>query len=72
MARSVAPLLGIKTRNVVGSHLIYKDGVSVGDNHAYEIFDKEWATLPQPGKPLFFHYWLNSNKWRWGWKVRAR
>ncbi len=72
MARAVAPLLGIKIKNAVGSHLIYKTvddkRVSTGVNHAYEIFDKEWNSKPQPGKALSFHYWLNANKSRWGWK----
>lgn len=72
LARAVTPHLGIKLENAVGSHLIYKmvkgKKVSTGVNHAYEIFDKEWNTKPQPGKSLSFHYWLNTNKWRWGWK----
>lgn len=71
LAQGIEHLLGIKTRNVVGSHLIYKrkgrDMVSTGVNHAYEIFDKDWHSKPQPGKSLSFHYWLNANKWRWGW-----
>jgi hypothetical protein len=72
LARAVTPHLGIKFENAVGSHLLYKrvngKRVSTGVNHAYEIFDKEWNSKPQPGKSLSFHYWLNTNKWRWGWK----
>lgn len=71
LAQGIEHLLGIKTRNVVGSHLIYKrkgrNMVSTGVNHAYEIFDKDWHSKPQPGKSLSFHYWLNASKWRWGW-----
>lgn len=69
LARAITPLLGIKPRNIVGSHLIYKDGVATGVNHSYELFNKDWTTRPQPGKSLSFHYWLNANKWRWRWKA---
>jgi hypothetical protein len=68
LARAVAPILGIKPKNAVGSHLMYdKNGISTGVNHAYEIFDHVWGGRPQPGKPLSFHYWMNANKDRWHW-----
>lgn len=68
LARAVAPILGIKPMNAVGSHLVYdKNGVSTGVNHAYEIFDHVWGGRPQPGKPLSVHYYMNSNKERWHW-----
>jgi hypothetical protein len=69
LAIAVSNLLGIKPENVVGSHLIYgEDGRATGVNHSYEVFDEDWETRPQPGKPLSFHYWAHVNRGRWGWK----
>ncbi len=67
LAGAAAPLLGIKPENVVGSHLIYDGETSTGENHSYEVFAEEWARRPQPGKPLSFHYWMHTNRKRWGW-----
>ncbi len=68
LAIAVAPLLGIKPGNVVGSNLVYgEDGKAVGVNHSYELFDEDWVSRPQPGKPLSFHYWVHTNRGRWGW-----
>jgi hypothetical protein len=68
LAMAVSPLLGIKPENVVGSNLIYgSDGRSEGVDHAYELFDKKWNDRPQPGKPLSFHFWVHTNRARWGW-----
>ncbi|CAN5579667.1 hypothetical protein BH11CYA1_BH11CYA1_48980 [soil metagenome] len=68
LAIAVAPELGVKPENVVGSHLIYdKAGVSTGVNHSYEVGGDEWHSKPQPGKPLSFHYWLHVNRARFGW-----
>ncbi|MBI4375983.1 MAG: hypothetical protein HY549_05995 [Elusimicrobia bacterium] len=66
---AVAPLLGLKPSNVVGSYLIYgEDGRAKGEQHAYDVSDRKWLERPNPGKALSFHYWLNKNKRRWGWK----
>ena len=68
LAIAVAPVLGVKPENVVGSHLIYdKSGMSTGVNHSYEVGGDEWHSKPQPGKPLSFHYWLHVNRARFGW-----
>lgn len=68
LAIAVAPVLGVKPENVVGSHLIYdKSGMSTGVNHSYEVGGEEWHSKPQPGKPLSFHYWLHINRARFGW-----
>ncbi|MBP9093974.1 hypothetical protein KBI23_23330 [bacterium] len=68
LAIAVAPVLGVKPENVVGSHLIYdKSGISTGVNHSYEVGGEEWHSKPQPGKPLSFHYWLHVNRARFGW-----
>lgn len=67
LARAVAPFMNIRPDNVVGSHLTYKDGIATGVNHSYEVFDEDWSVRPQPGKPLSFHYWLHTNRARWGW-----
>jgi hypothetical protein len=67
LAIAVAPFMGIKPENVVGSHLIYDGEESTGENHGYEIFAEDWAERPQPGKPLSFHYWIHTNRARWGW-----
>ncbi|MFA7341337.1 MAG: hypothetical protein WC028_31435 [Candidatus Obscuribacterales bacterium] len=68
LAIAVAPVLGVKPENVVGSHLIYdKNGISTGVNHSYEVGGEEWHAKPQPGKPLSFHYWLHINRARFGW-----
>ncbi len=68
LAIAVAPVLGVKPENVVGSHLIYdKNGISTGVNHSYEVGGDEWHSKPQPGKPLSFHYWLHVNRARFGW-----
>ncbi len=68
LAIAVAPILGVKPENVVGSHLIYdKSGMSTGVNHSYEVGGEEWHSKPQPGKPLSFHYWLHVNRARFGW-----
>jgi hypothetical protein len=68
LARAVAPVLGIKPENAVGSNLLYdKNGFSTGTNHTYEIFDGPWTARPQPGKPVSFHYWLNNNLSRFNW-----
>lgn len=68
LAVAVAPLLGIKAQNVVGSHMIYEGEHATGENHSYEVFAEEWASRPQPGKPLSFHYWMHVNRGRWGWE----
>ncbi len=68
LAIAVAPILGVKAENVVGSHLIYEGEYSTGENHSYEVFAEEWARRPQPGKPLTFHYWIHVNRGRWGWE----
>lgn len=68
LAKAVAPIMGVRVDNVVGSRLLYgPDGRSLGKNHSYEVFGAEWAKRPQPGKHLFFHYWVYSNRARWGW-----
>jgi hypothetical protein len=62
LAQAIAPILGISSRNAVGSNLIYDDkGVSTGVNHAYEVSDKDWFKRPQPGKTVNWHYWLHQN-----------
>ncbi|MBI3554533.1 MAG: hypothetical protein HY077_18725 [Elusimicrobia bacterium] len=70
LAIAVAPLLGIKRHNVVGSYLQYdpKTGLSTGVDHAYEIFDKEgnWNRWPQPGKILSTHFLINRERHRYG------
>jgi hypothetical protein len=69
LAIAIAPILGIKPENVVGSHLIYgADGLATTVNHTYEVYDKEWEIKPQPGKHLSFHFWLRRNQERFGWK----
>lgn len=68
LAIAAAPFMGIKPENVVGSHLLYKDGRATGSNHSYEVFDPAWDAKPQPGKPMSFHYWIYANRARWGWK----
>lgn len=67
LAQAVAPLLGIDPRNVVGSNLIYENGVATKINHSYEIFDPVWNARPQGGKPLSYHFWMNKEKERFGW-----
>ncbi|MDZ4834089.1 MAG: HAD family hydrolase [Candidatus Melainabacteria bacterium] len=67
LAIAAAPYLGVKPENVVGSHLIYDGDHSTGENHSYEVLAEEWAARPQPGKPLSFHYWIYTNRKRWGW-----
>lgn len=68
LAAAVAPILGIKPENVVGSPLQYDaNGRATGGKHSYEVFAEEWAVLPQPGKPINFHYWLHKSRGRWGW-----
>lgn len=67
LAIAAAPYMGIKPENVVGSHLVYDGEHSTGENHSYEVFAEEWASRPQPGKPLSFHYWIYMNRQRWGW-----
>lgn len=68
LAIAIAPVLGVKQENVVGSHLMYDDrGLSIGENHTYEVYGKDWAVRPQPGKFLSFHYWLHMNRKRFGW-----
>jgi hypothetical protein len=68
LARAIAPVLGVKPENAVGSNLLYdSEGHSTGINHSYEQLDGPWRTKPQAGKALSFHYWLNMNKERWGW-----
>ncbi len=65
LALAIAPQLGIKPENVVGSHLMYDaNNVSVGVNHSYEVFGDDWMVRPQPGKTLSFHYWLHMNRAR--------
>ncbi len=65
LAIAIAPQMGIKPENVVGSHLKYdKNGVSIGVNHSYEVFGDDWMTRPQPGKTLSFHYWLHRERAR--------
>jgi hypothetical protein len=69
VAIAIAPYLGVKPENVVGSHLMYdKHRIATGVNHSYEVFDKEWEVRPQPGKALSFHYWAHANRARFGWK----
>lgn len=68
LAVAVASQLGLRPENIVGSNLIYDDkGLSTGVNHAYEVTGADWATKPQPGKHLLFHYWIFKNKSRFGW-----
>ncbi len=68
LAIAGAATLGVKPENVVGSNLIYgPDGHATGVNHSYEVFGDDWQTRPQPGKPLSFHYWLHTNRSRFGW-----
>lgn len=68
LASAAAPFLGIKPENVVGSHLTYgENGRSTGVNHSYEVFGEEWGRRPQPGKHLNFHFWVHTNRQRWGW-----
>lgn len=67
LAIAVAPFMGVKPENVVGSHLKYDGEHSTGENHTYEVLAEEWASRPQPGKPLSFHYWIYMNRKRWGW-----
>jgi len=65
LAIAIAPYLGIKPENVVGSHLRYDDNdVSIGVNHSYEVFGDDWMVRPQPGKNLSFHYWLHRERRR--------
>jgi hypothetical protein len=69
LAIAAGSVLGVKPENVVGSHLIYgEDGRATGVNHSYEVFDEDWVTRPQPGKALSFHYWIHTNRSRWGWQ----
>lgn len=70
LAVGVAPLLGVKEENVVGSHLLYdENGLARGMNHSYDFLGgKEWEERPQPGKVLSFHYWLHINRNRFGWR----
>ncbi len=73
LAVAVAPGLGIKPENVVGSPLQYTaDGYSNGLIHSYDILDQEWADKPQPGKDLNFRYWIwcQVANGRWGWSHR--
>jgi|AGTN01.2.fsa_nt_gi hypothetical protein len=68
LAIAIAPVLDVLPENVVGSHLMYDDeGLSMGENHTYEVYDEDWAVRPQPGKFLSFHYWLHMNRKRFGW-----
>jgi hypothetical protein len=69
LAMAVAPILGIKPENAVGSNLIYcRNGRATGVVHTYEIMnDPKWEERPQPGKALSFHYWLHMNRRRFGW-----
>lgn len=67
LAIAAAPYLGVKPENVVGSHLKYDGEHATGENHSYEVFAEEWSARPQPGKPLSFHYWIHTNRRRWGW-----
>lgn len=65
LALAIAPMLGIKPENTVGSHLRYDDsGVSIGVNHSYEVFGDDWMVRPQPGKNLSFHFWLHKERHR--------
>jgi len=65
LAIAIAPQMGIKPQNVVGSHLRYDaNDVSIGVNHSYEVFGDDWMSRPQPGKTLSFHYWLHMNRRR--------
>lgn len=68
LAVAAAPYLGIKPENVVGATLRYgADGKATGVPHSYEVFGEEWGTRPQPGKALNFHFWVHSNRARFGW-----
>ncbi|MBS1992411.1 MAG: hypothetical protein JSS83_17930 [Cyanobacteria bacterium SZAS LIN-3] len=67
LAIACAPYLGVKPENVVGSHLIYENGVATGVNHTYEVTGGDWHSKPQPGKPISLHYWMHVNRARFGW-----
>ncbi len=70
LAFAAADTLAIDPRNVVGSRLLYgEDGKATGCNHSYEVTEKYWVNKPQPGKALSFHYWLHTNRGRWGWNT---
>jgi len=68
LAIAIAPYLGVKPENTVGSNLLYDgNGLATGVNHSYDVGGADWHSKPQPGKPLSFHYWLHANRARWGW-----
>lgn len=68
LAIAIAPVLGIKPENVVGSHMIYDGQFATGKNHSYEVSHEDWLSRPQPGKTLSLHYWMHINRKRWGWE----
>jgi len=68
LAIAIAPYLGVKAENTVGSHLVYNGDIATGVNHSYEVTGGDWHSKPQPGKPISLHYWMHVNRERFGWK----
>lgn len=68
IAKAIAPEFGVKPENVIGATtLVDPHGFLTGAPQNYEMFDKTWSQLPQPGKEMNFHNWLDANKQRFGW-----
>jgi len=67
LAIAIAPYLGVKPENTVGSHLVYNGDIATGVNHSYEVTGGDWHAKPQPGKPISLHYWMHMNRARFGW-----
>jgi hypothetical protein len=67
LAKAIAPEFGIKPDDVVAAKsVVGADGMLTGKQGSLEILDSKWQDLPQPGKAINFHNWLDTNKGRFG------